>query len=105
MEIDDDNKLSRYSKKRTVESDHNPVYLHMKMKLPILSATRVEIYNFKNPESLALFKEETSKNSKLSDCFTKSQDFQLQVESWRKRFDSSIKKCFKQAQIVHSCVN
>ena len=86
MEIDDINKLARFTKDRVIESDHCPVFLHLNMTLPQKSAERVEIYNLRNPACIDLFKTETSKNVKFSECFKKPKDKNIdqQVAGWKK---------------------
>ena len=58
--------------------------LHLNIKPPEKSSARLEIFNYKDPESLAAFKKETSNSSKLSDCFKGSELFQNQVAKWKK---------------------
>ena len=101
MTIDEDKKLTRFCKDKVVESDHIPVILKLNMKPPNKSANRMEIFNFKNVECLAAFKEETSKTSKLSDCFSKSKNKSIkdQVKKWRKCFDTSVNKCFRKIRL------
>ena len=70
MEIDDENKLTRFTKKKTVASDHNNLFLYLDIKLPQTSK-RMQIYKLNDSEALAAFKEETSLHSKLSECFLK----------------------------------
>ena len=64
MTIDDHKRLTRFLKNKAVESDHSPIQLYLNMKQSEKCSTRVEIFNFKDPLSLAAFKDETSKSSK-----------------------------------------
>ena len=41
---------------------------------------------------MAAFKEETSKSTKLSDCFKNPKSLHDQVAGWKKNLDSSIRK-------------
>ena len=79
MSIDTDKKLTNFSKKKIVESDHIPLILNLNIKPPQKSSSRMEIFNYKNTESLAAFKEETSKSTKLSDCFRNTNNTHDQV--------------------------
>ena len=99
MSIDTDKKLTNFSKKKTVESDHIPLILNLNIKPPQKSSSRMEIFNYKNTESLAAFKEETSKSTKLSDCFRNTNNTHDQVAGWMKKLNCSIRKCFKKIRI------
>ena len=99
MTIDDHKRLTRFLKNKAVESDHSPIQLYLNMKQSEKCSTRVEIFNFKDPLSLAAFKDETSKSSKLSDCFKSTENLSQRMKRWRKRFDSSISKSFKKIRL------
>ena len=45
MVVDDDKKLTRFTKKKIVESDHSPLILNLDMKPPEKSPKRMEIFN------------------------------------------------------------
>ena len=83
MTIEDNKKLTRFSKTKIVESDHSPIILNLNIKPPENSTKRMEIYNFRSKECLAVFKKETSKSSNLSDCFKTSKTFHNQVTGWK----------------------
>ena len=99
MTINDHKRLTRFCKDKVVESDHSPVQLHLNIKPPQQSSTRMEIINLKDPESIAIFKKETSKYSTLSDSFKGSLSFPDQIARWKKKFDSSICKSFKKIRL------
>ena len=45
MFVDDDKKLTRFTKKKIVDSDHSPLILNLDMKPPEKSPKRMEIFN------------------------------------------------------------
>ena len=73
MVIDDTNKLTRFTKNKTVESDHNNLFLHLDAKLPH-NTKRLKIVTLKDKTCLERFKEETSKQSKFSEWFLKQDE-------------------------------
>ena len=96
MTINDHKRLTRFCKDKVVESNHSPVQLHLNIKPPQQSSTRMEIFNLKDPESIAIFKKETSKSSTLSDSFKGSLSFPDQIARWKKslilQFVRALKK-------------
>ena len=101
MVVNDNEKLARFTKERVIESDHCTVELYLDLKHPNKKRERVEIYDFKNLESQQMFKEEASKSQELSNIFkNKNNDFQHQVSSWNKGFQTLIKRCFSKIRLT-----
>ena len=98
MEIDDVSKLTRFSKSKTVPSDHDNLFLYLNSNIA-QNSKRVEIFNLKDAEAQDLFKIETSNFSKLTECFLKPNSLEDQTIEWKKKLDSVIQKCFKKVRV------
>jgi hypothetical protein len=82
------------------ETDHNPLILDLKISFSKPVKERVEIYNLKNKECQQIFGEVTSNSLNLSECFSNGNSLKNQVELWKMRFTSAIKKSFKRIRIT-----
>ena len=98
MEIDDINKLTRFSRNEITPSDHSNLFLHLNVKRSEKSK-RIEIFNLKDSESLTLFKKETTKSTKLTESFIKVNTTEQQIDEWKNSLDSIMKKCFKKIRL------
>ena len=106
MTIDEDRNdvLAHYVKTnqghRVVPSDHNIMYGKFDISFKRLKRTiRKEHFQFKCLESKKMFMEETSNNSKLSECFRNSNDFESCANHFYRTLKKKIHKCFKKVRI------
>ena len=86
MVIDEEKKfiLTNYKNARNgakaIDTDHFTEYMDVNLQIITEKPERREIYDFKNRESQAAFKENTSKTREFSDCFETDQPLLEQVE-------------------------
>ena len=55
---------------------------------------RHELFNFKNLEGQAQFKEETTNTIKFTQCFAGTDPFKKQAQKWFRTLNSTFYKCF-----------
>ena len=108
MTIDEERKycLTKYStktgSKSCKESDHNPLFLEIKISWNSLfqdEHKRIEIYNFKNPDCFQKFQEMTENCKELVDCFDDVENFDDAASKWLKVLNDIIRKCFKKIRV------
>ena len=96
--------LTKITRKNNVvnkaTSDHNVIltkfHLRVTRKEPM---KRMEVLNFKNKNNQHKFREETSKNNKLSKIFETSEDLNIQTELFIKKLNGIMFKCFDKIRI------
>ena len=86
---------------RIVESDHNPLFLHLDLLFSKLRNERIEVFQFRNKESQAIFKTLTSNTSEFTECFQNGLSFQEQSTNWRQLLDKYFNKSFKKIRITN----
>ena len=106
MRIDDDriHVLHRHIKTKSgtkmITSDHNILFSRFCITFNRRSRKiRNEFFKFKCEESKKKFLEETSSNSRLSSCFSSSNDFESGANRFFKRLKGLLHKCFKKIRI------
>ena len=87
---------------KKVESDHNVLVTKFKFKWhKNKTHEKNEIYNLKNKQGQAKFKEETSNNNYLSSVFEdEEEDLEESTNKFIKRLNKLIKKCFKKIRVT-----
>ena len=65
---------------KATDTDHFTQQLDLKLELISQKPERKEIFNFKNKESQAIFKEMTSKTNEFSECFNNDQPILKQAQ-------------------------
>ena len=101
MVVNEDQKLARFTKDRVIESDHCPVELYLDLKHPNKKKERIEIYDYKNVESQKIFRQESSQTQSLTNSFKNEKlNFHQQMSSWKKEFDSILKRSFKKIRLT-----
>jgi hypothetical protein len=94
---------SKTGNKNIKESDHNMFILNMNISWDTAfedTVERNEIYNYKNKDDFENFKEMTSDNSALRNCFNEDEeDLNTACNRWFSTLNSIIKKCFKKIRI------
>ena len=86
---------------RVIESDHNVETLEVNLEFSSVKPERMEIFQFKNLESQALFKKLTSNTTEFSSCFQDETDFVDQANKWRKVLNNYFHKSFKKVRITN----
>jgi hypothetical protein len=100
MKIDErrEKTLSNFSAVKTVgrviETDHNPLYLELKLEFSPAKPERIEIFQFKNKASQAEFFRITSKTDEFTRCFDDNMSFEKQAGNWRKTLTTFFHKAF-----------
>ena len=94
------NVLTRITKTKkgivTKESDHNVIKTTLKLSWNKTKATpREAIFNLKNTDCQKAFKAETSNKNKLSKIFDEVEDLDMATETFMKKINKVIHKCFK----------
>ena len=105
--IDEEKKyvLTRYTKTKNgfnkKESDHNTIITYIKSHWnKKKNISRVEMYNFKDPYGLKMFKEMTSNDKFLSQVFEdKDKQIEGQTKKFPKRFGYCLSRCFIKIRI------
>ena len=101
MKIENGNKhiLTNFSSAKdgatAKESDHKPLTMEVKLKIPSQKRVKVEIMNFTDKASQEAFKEYTSKTEDFTDCFKTMQSVLEQADNWINLVESYCKKTFK----------
>ena len=95
-----ENVLTRISKTRggseTKESDHNVIKTSIKLPWNNCAVLKQDtVFNLKNKECQKVFKAETSNNDKLSKIFDKEEDLEKATETFMKKINKILYKCFK----------
>ena len=94
MKIDEkrEKTLSHFSAGKTVgrvvETDHNPLYLELKLEFSPAKPERIEIFQFKNKTSQAEFFRITSQTDEFTRCFDDDMSFEKQAGKWRKTLEN-----------------
>ena len=108
LEIDDERKhvITKLANNRDsttkVESDHNVLITKYKLNWHRSKKhEKNEIYNLKNKQGQAKFKQETSNNIYLSSAFDdETEDLEVSTREFISRLNKMIKKCFKKIRIT-----
>ena len=94
--------LTKYSKVRKIESDHNVLYAKFAIQYStVATKTKREIFDFKNYDSQNEFFEVTDSTTKLSSCFQSSTDFSNQANCFFKTLNRTFHQCFKKIRITN----
>ena len=107
MVIDErrENALTNYSSVRkigrVIESDHNPLFLHVNLLFEKIKEERLEVFQFRNKESQQVFKTLTSNTKDFTNCFKDNLSFEEQSTNWRRVLNSYFQKSFKKIRITN----
>ena len=85
---------------RFIESDHNSLFLDLKINCENLKKRRNEMLNLRNRANQEAFREETQTNQELLNCFDGSISFEKKSKKWKRNIDDILKKCFQKVRIV-----
>ena len=85
---------------RFIESDHNSLFLDLKINCENLKKRRNEMLNLRNRANQEAFCEETQTNQELLNCFDGSISFEKKSKKWKRNIDDILKKCFQKVRIV-----
>ena len=77
------------------ETDHFSLILEMNLKFDTVKEERVEMFNFKNEQSMNLFKEETNNNKELIEAFKSDEQFLEQTQNWKQALDKCLRNFFQ----------
>ena len=105
MVIDEEKKhiLTNYKPARAGakanDSDHFTEVMDVNLELIADKPQRKEIFNFKDKDSQAYFKEITSKTEEFSNCFDNNKPLEEQIYDWRKVLKTHCKTAFKNIRI------
>ena len=80
-------------------SDHNTQFMDLDLKIESEKPVRTEMFNFKNSEGQAKFKQLTSETSEFTNCFKSNESLLDQVENWQKVLKSFCSKAFSKIRI------
>ena len=80
-------------------SDHNTQFMDMNLKIESVKPIRTEMFNFKNSESQAKFKQMTSETSEFTNCFKSNESLLVQIENWQKVLKKFCSKAFSKIRI------
>ena len=100
--IDEENEhaLTKLNKKKINISDHNPLISNFTLKWDMKrKADRIEMFNLKNVDCQAKFKELTNSGTFLSEVFDSKDDINICTNKFIKRLDQIIQKSFKKIRI------
>ena len=82
------------------ESDHNPIITEFKLHLKAAEEDdTLELYNLKNKEGQAKFKEYTNDTKMLSKVFDGDGDINVLIKRFAKKLDGCIALSFKKIRI------
>ena len=82
------------------ESDHNPIITEFKLELKVAEETdKLEMYNLKNKDGQAKFKEYTNDTQMLSTVFDADEDINVLTKRFMKKLDGCIAQNFKKIRI------
>ena len=87
------------SGRKSKDSDHFTEFIDLDIKLRSEKPERIEIFDFKDEESLKKFRKSTSETEEFMDCFKDDAPLDLQVNRWRKVLNSHCNKVFKKIRI------
>ena len=105
MEIlnDSSHRLTNYSamndKGESIDSDHFPLKMEVKLDAAPVKKLKIEIPNFNDKESQLKFKENTSNTTVFTKCFETMQPVLVQSEEWLKHVNTYCKQSFKNIRI------
>ena len=105
MKIDESGatSLTKY-KKNVVKADHNMLSLEVNLTFHTdKKHERIEMFNLQNINCQQQFKEFTSKNTILSECFMTSVD--VQFRKWQRKFKKSLYACFRKVRVRNKEIN
>ena len=97
MIIDEDKvfPLSRYTKGRKIDSDHNTMVLYLNINYQMKKPDRKEFFNFKNKECQENFFQKTEELTKLSECFQNNNSLETKSNEWFRTLTGYFHQCFK----------
>ena len=84
---------------KSKDSDHFTEFMDLDIKLISEKPERVEIFNFKDEQSLKNFRKSTTETEEFTECFKDDTPLPLQVERWRKVLNSHCNQSFKKIRI------
>ena len=88
------------------ESDHNPLFAEFSLTFSRKqSVTRCEMFDFKNTESLAKYKELTNDSEKLRNCFDGNVPPKTAFDRFFKQLNNTFHRTFKKIRIRSKTVN
>ena len=83
----------------SVNSDHYPLIMEVKLVARPIKKTKVEIFNFNEVNSQILFKDITSNTNKFTNCFTDMHNVSKEAEKWMHTLKTHLKRSFKKIRI------
>ena len=104
FEIDEEKiySLSKYSRKKSIHSDHNTLFGHSKLRVKKRQPERTTIFNFKHPEGMKKFKQQTTNTNAFTNCFKEKLPVNLQIQHWHKQLKKSVKICFPKVRVKNN---
>ena len=84
---------------KSKDSDHFTEFIDLDIKLISEKPERVDIFNFKDEQSLKNFRKSTTETEEFTECFKDDTPLPLQVERWRKVLNSHCNQSFKKIRI------
>ena len=102
MKIDESGatSLTRY-KNKIVKTDHNMLSLEIDLTFHTEKHhDRIEMFNLRNINCQQKFKEYTSKNTKLSECFLTGESVKAQFNNWQRKFQKALYASFRKIRVT-----
>ena len=103
MTIGDKNTLINYTQVnkggKAISTDHSPLFLNMILTICPIKTQKVEIYNFKDLNQLAKFKNITSNTAEFSKCFNTNGTIMEKANRWFSVLESYIGKAFTKIRL------
>ena len=105
MVIDDKKEyiLTNYQSARgggkATNTDHFTEYLDLDLDFVSEKPERIEIFNFKNTESQAVFRKLTSETEDFTNCFQDGKPLKQQIENWQRTLKNYCQKSFKKVRV------
>ena len=87
---------------RVIESDHNVEILELKLQYSVRKPERIQIFQFKDKNAQAIFKNLTTETTEFSRCFQNDLKFEEQAANWKKVLNDYFHKAFKRVRINHN---
>ena len=96
--------LTKITRKKNIvkkaTSDHNVMLSKFNFRVTRKEPEkRIEVFNFKNKKNQLKFKDETSKDNRLSKIFETNEDIHTQTDLFIKKLNGIVFKCFKKIRI------
>jgi hypothetical protein len=84
------------------ESDHNIISTKLNIKWSAKRVKVMEVFKYNDPESLKMFKHETTNTDQLSKLIDMEKPIHIVTKKFLKRIDGFVNQCFKKVKIVET---